>query len=41
MRIDYNWYWIIWDDINKEWIFEWKSKEKKTECMGRITNEYV
>lgn len=33
MRIDYNWYWIIWDKENQEWIFEWKSEEKRKECM--------
>lgn len=32
MRIDYTWYWMIWDEENQEWVYEWKSEEKREEC---------
>ncbi|KKL63649.1 hypothetical protein LCGC14_2172990 [marine sediment metagenome] len=29
MRIDYDKYWIIWDENLQEWIFKWKLEDEK------------
>ncbi len=39
MRIDYEWYWIIWDEVNQDWFFEWKSDKKRIECQNYGTNQ--